>query len=396
MHQGLQGLRVLDLTSNVAGPFCTMTLGDLGADVVKIERPGRGDDARDWRPPEWNGYSTTFLSLNRNKRSIAIDLNSERGQAIVHELAREADVFVSSFRLDSMQKRRLDYETMRQINPRLIYCSITGFGSRGPESYRPGYDSILQARTGIMSFTGEEGRPPVRVGPSIVDIGTGLWSVIAILTALHLRGQTGEGQHIETSLFEVGMAWVSLQMMGYLGAGRLPRRQGSGTGMMAPYEAFATKDAYIMAAANNDQLFRRLCEALGVPELVEDERFKTNPLRVQNRDELHDLLEAVFKTNDALTWEKILVEAGVPCSRVQTLDQVAEDPQAHALGMFHTLQHPVLGEMKQVNLPFTLNRQRSLKHEAPPEVGQHTDEILAAIGYDAERIAALKADGVIA
>ena len=392
----LAGITVLDLTANVAGPFCTMTLGDLGAEVIKIERPGRGDDAREWKPPEWDGYSTTFLALNRNKRSLAVNLDTPEGQEVVRRLAEHADVLVESFKPGSLAKRGLAYEQLRDVNPRLVYCSISGFGSRGPESHRPGYDAIIQARSGIMSITGEAGRPPVRVGASIIDISTGMWATIGILAALLRRSVTGRGERVAGSLLESGFAWMGIHLTGYWGSGKVPGKFGSGAAMMAPYEAFATADDYLLLGAPNDGLFVRLCQAIGLPELPDDPRFRTNPDRVANRYELHDIIEAHLRTRPARHWEQILVEAGIPCSRVQTVDQVAVDPQAEALQAFLTIPHRVLGELRLADLPITLNGQRSARHDSPPELGEHTDELLRRYGYDDATIAALKERGVIA
>lgn len=391
----LSGIKVLDFTSNVAGPFCTMILGDLGADVIKIERPGGGDDARAWQPPSWNGYSTTFLSLNRNKRSIVVDINTAGGQELIRRMAKDADVLVESFRPNSLRKRGLGYGDLAAVNPRLVYCSISGFGSRGPESTRPGYDAIIQARSGIMGVTGEPGRPPVRVGVSIVDMGTGLWATIGILSALFRRSVTGRGEHVETSLLETGVNWMTVLLAGYMGTKEVPTKQGSGAAMMAPYEAFATKDDYILLGAPNDRLFERLCQAIEMPELLKDPRFRTNPDRVTNRHELHELIEAKLKTRPAKEWEQLLVAAGIPCSTVQSVDQVFNDPQANALEMFMNISHQVLGQMRLADLAFTLNGVRATQRLAPPELAQHTDEILRQFGLSDSEIDDLRRDGVI-
>ncbi len=391
----LDGVRVLDLTRNVAGPYCTMILGDLGAEVIKIERPDGGDDTRHWQPPAWNGYSTTYLGLNRNKRSLAVDIDHEDGRDIVLRLAREADVIVESFRRGSLSRRGLAYEQISAINPRLIYCSITGFGARGPHRDRPGYDPLIQAYSGIMSITGEAERPPVRVGPSIVDMGTGLWAALGILGSLYQRERTGRGRRIETSLLEVGVAWIGYQLAGYLGSGKVPGRMGSKVPMIAPYEVFATKDEDLFLAAPNDQIFARLCGVLGLPGLVGDARFRTNMERVAHREELHQLLEQRFKTDPATRWEGLFLEQQIPCSRIRTFAEVVTDPQVEALRLLMSLSHPSVPDLRLVDLPLTIEGQRAVRREPPPELGQHSDEILRTLGYEEARIEDLRRRGVV-
>lgn len=392
----LSGIRVLDLTRNVAGPFCTMLLGDLGASVVKVERPGQGDDTREWRPPEWNGWSTTFLGLNRNKRSLALNIESTKGQQIISDLAASADVVVESFRDDaSATKRNISYERIRDLNPSVIYCSIRAFDSGEAQKSRPGYDAIIQAASGIMSITGEPGHPPVRVGPSIVDQGTGLWSALAILGALYRRERTGEGTLIRTSLYEVGITWVGYQLVGYLGSGVVPSKLGSKTAMIAPYEAFATKDEYLFLAAPNDQLFRRLCQLLQLDHLGEDARFSTNSQRVQHRDELHELLERSLRQGRATDWEELLSAADIPCSFVRTIDQVAKDHQLQTQDMLQPVELDGLPNLRLVNLPFTMNGERSAHIEPPPSLGAQSDLILTELGYGTEDIRRLRDENII-
>jgi len=390
----LDGVRVLDLTRNFAGPFCTQVLGDLGADVVKVERPGAGDDTREWRPPDWNGVSTSFLSFNRNKRSLAVDLDHSDGQAIVQRLALRADVLVESFRRGSLAKRGLDYERLHAENARIVYCSINGFGSTGPLRDRPGYDPVVQAYSGIMSLTGEPGRRPLRTGPSIVDTGTGMWCALAVLGALYARERTGRGARIDSSLLETGVAWVGYHLAGYFATGRVPGPVGSSASMIAPYEGFATRDGYLQLAAGNNAIFARLCRVLGLPDLPADPRFRTNADRVAHRDALHEMLEAKFVTRSAREWEETLSAHEVPCSCVRTLDEVAEDPQVVALGMFPSVPHPAIPDLRLVDQPFRIDGARAARLEAPPDVGQHTDGILADLGYSAEEIASLRRRGV--
>ncbi len=391
----LDGIRVLDLTRNIAGPFCTMILGDLGADVVKVERPGAGDDAREWQPPAWNGRSTTFLGFNRNKRSLAVDLDQPDGQAIVRRLAAGADVFVESFRPGSLARRGLDYDSLRETTPRMIYCSITGFGTTGPHQDRPGYDPVVQAYSGIMSLTGEPGRPPVRTGPAIVDMGSGMWCATGVLGALFVRERTGEGCRVETSLLETGVAWIGYNLLGYLATGIVPEPVGSGAAMIAPYEAFATRDGHLQLAAGNDQIFARLCGALGMTGLPADARFRTNAERVAHRDALHEILEERFRGQTAREWEATLLAHQIPCSRVRTLDEVAADPQVEALEMLPRIPHPAIPDFRAANLPLSINGRRAVRLTPPPEVGQHTGEILETAGYSEAQIADLRRRGVI-
>jgi len=391
----LDGVHVLDLTRNFAGPFCTQILGDLGADVVKVERPGAGDDTREWRPPDWNGISTSFLSFNRNKRSLAVDLDHPDGQAIVRRLALRADVLVESFRRGSLAKRGLDYEGLHAENPRIVYCSINGFGSIGPLRDRPGYDPVVQAYSGIMSLTGEPGRRPLRTGPSIVDTGTGMWCGLAVVGALYARERTGRGVRIDSSLLETGVAWVGYHLIGYFATGRVPGPVGSSASMIAPYEGFATRDGHLQLAAGNNAIFARVCRVLALPELPTDPRFRTNADRVAHREELHEILEAKFVTRSAREWEETLSAHEVPCSYVRKLDEVAGDPQVAALSMFPSVSHPAIPGLRLVDQAFRIDGERAARLEAPPDVGQHTDSILAELGCGAEEIADLRRRQVI-
>jgi len=391
----LHGVRVLDLTRNIAGPYCTMLLGDLGAQVVKVERPDGGDDTRRWHPPSWAGYSATYLALNRNKMSIAVDLRQEEGRAIVVRLAEETDVLVESFRHGSLRSRGLDYEAVQRRNPRIVYCSITGFGAHGPHRERPAYDALIQAYSGIASITGESGRPPIRVGPSIVDMGTGLWATIGIVTALYARTTAGQGCHIKTSLLETGVAWLAYQLAGYMGSGITPGKMGSMVPMIAPYEVFATADDYFFVAAPNDAIFTRLCATIGLPELAADERFSTNAERVGHRNDLHVALEDRFRTAPAARWESALLKHDIPCSLIHNLADVLRDPQIQALDLMMRIPHDAISDLRLVNMPLTFGDHRASNCMPPPELGQHSDEILNGIGYRPAEIERLRRKGIV-
>jgi crotonobetainyl-CoA:carnitine CoA-transferase CaiB-like acyl-CoA transferase len=396
MDAPLAGLLVADLTQNVAGPYCTQVLGDMGAQIVKVERPGRGDDARAWAPPYWGRESASFMSVNRNKRSLAVDMKAPEGRDVLERLIRRADIFVQSLRAGSIEELGLGWERARALNPRLIYCSITAFGTEGPFRDRPGYDPLMQAYGGIMSINGHAGAPPARVPVSLVDMGTGMWAVTGILGALRERDRTGAGAHITTALFETAIAWTTFQMSNYLGSGERPEPQGSGTPMIAPYEAFPSRDGWVMIAAGSDALFGKCCAALGVPALATDARFSTNPGRVAHRAALVEALSAATRslaTGDLLAR---LHEAGVPTAPIQTLDQVAAHPQTDASGMLIAAKHPRLPDYRAVGLPIRWDGERPGVSRVPPLLGEHTAEVLSELGYDDSAIKELHARHVIA
>lgn len=391
----LSGIRVLDLTRNIAGPYCAMILGDLGAEVIKVERPGTGDDTREWRPPAWNGISTTFLAFNRNKKSVAVDLDRDEGRDVILRMARRSDVLLESFRRGSLERRGLDYARVSAENPRIVYCTITGFGTVGPHKDRPGYDPVVQAYSGIMSITGEPGGRPVRTGPSVVDNGTGMWAALGVVCALLARERSGRGARIETSLLDTGVTWIGYYLLGYLATGKIPKPVGTTATMIAPYEGFATRDGYLQLAAGNNRLWLRACEVLGLADLPADPRFRTNADRVAHRDELHEILEARFRTESAAHWEEVLLGEGVPCSRVRTLADVAADPQVEALGLLAPVAHPQIPDLRMVDFPVKIDGRRAAAQAPPPSVGQHTDEVLGELGYSAKEIAVLKETGAV-
>jgi crotonobetainyl-CoA:carnitine CoA-transferase CaiB-like acyl-CoA transferase len=395
MEAPLAGVLVADLTQNVAGPYCTQILGDMGAEVVKVERLGRGDDARAWAPPYWGDESATFMSVNRNKRSLAVDLKTADGRAIVERLIGRADVFVQSLRAGVVEELGLDWERARALNPRLVYCSVTAFGTDGPLRDRPGYDPLMQAYGGIMSINGHPGQPPARVPVSLVDMGTGMWAVTAILAALRERDRTGRGAQVTTALYDTALAWSVFQMTHYLASGAVPQPQGSGTAMIVPYEAFPARDEWVMIAAASDALFAKVCAALDAPELARDPRFETNPRRVEHRGELYETLAALTRARSSDEILGRLKEAGVPSAPIFTLDRVAAEPQTEASGMLVPAKHPRLSDYRAVGLPIRWDGERPPVARVPPLLGEHTAEVLAELGYDAAAIRALEERHVI-
>ena len=391
----LDGIVVADLTQNVAGPFCTQILGDMGAEVVKVERPARGDDARAWAPPYWGNESATFLAMNRNKKSLALDLKVDGGLEVLRRLIARADVFVQSLRAGALGELGLDFAGAARINPRLVYCSITAFGARGPLADLPGYDALMQAYGGLMSVNGHPGQEPARVGTSIVDMGTGMWAALGIVAALRQRDTTGHAVEVTTALFETALMWVSYHAMGYLGSGEVPQPQGSGTAMIAPYQAFPTADGYAMVAAGSDALFHRLAAALGAPRLADDARFTDNPSRVRHRGQLVAALSAItreLKTADLL--ERLRV-AGVPSAPILTVDAVLAEPQTRASGMLVGAPHPRIPDYQSVGLPILWNDHRPEVRRVPPRLGEHSADVLTWLGYTLDDVRALRAQRVI-
>lgn len=392
----LRGIRVLDLTRNLAGPYCTMILGDMGAEVIKIERPGFGDDTRNWSPPTWNGESTTFLSANRNKRSIAVDLSVPEGVKIIRKLAYQADVLVESFKPGSLEKRGLGYEDLKGKNSGLVYCSISGYGNDGPLRYSPGYDPIMQASTGMIDMTGEPDQDPVRLPIAVNDIGAGIWMVIGILSALMTRGETGRGCRVETSLFETAAWWMNYHITSYLATGVTPVRCGTGTPWLAPYEVYPASDEGLLVCVGNDNLFRGFVEELQISELATDERFATNPVRVINRVELRRIIIERFQTRTAAEWEKRLSARNIPCSRILTVADLVHNEQLQALNLLKPFPHTLIPDLRLMDLPVSQNKKRAAQQYPPPLLGEQTSTILLELGYTEDQIGEFRNKGVVA
>ena len=400
----LDGIRILDLSRVLAGPFCTQMLADLGAEVIKVERPGVGDETRTWGPPyveDPQGEDTTesayYLCANRNKRSVTVDFSQPRGVALVKRLLGRCDVLVENFKVGGLAKFGLAFEQLREEFPGLVYCSITGFGQTGPYAHRPGYDMMAQGMGGLISITGEPDRPPSKVPVAINDIMTGMYTAVAMLSAVRHRDLTGEGQHVDVGLLDVQVSWLANVASNYLVGGRIPRRLGTAHPNTVPYQVFPTEDGFIIVAANNDGQFERFCEAAGAPELLNDPDFSTNALRVRNRDRLVPKVEAVIRTRGTAAWMEALEAAGVPCAPVNTVDQVFADPQVQARGMQIRMPHPLAGEdVRLVGSPIQLSRTPVSYRRAPPTLGQHTDEVLAEVlGLGEDERNALREEGVI-
>ncbi len=389
MIMPLEGIRVVDLTAVLSGPLCTMMLGDAGADVIKVEPPS-GDQVRTWGPPFWGDQGTEFLAVNRNKRSIVLDLKTPEGKQTLFRMCEQADVLVENYRRGVPERLGIDYETMRKVNPRLVYCSISGFGDSGPRRDQAAYDSVMQAFVGIMHMTGTPGGPPVRASVSVCDVSAALYANQGILLALAARERTGRGQRVEASLFESQIALMLFRAVGYFATGKAPSgKMGSASPHLAPYEVYPTADGDIMIAALNDGLYHKLAQALGLPALASDPRFTTNALRVKNRDELNVQLKARLAERTTREWSQVITDAGVPCSGINTIADALNDPQTAARDMIMTLQHTSLGEIKVPGIPIKLSDTPGSGRRAPPLLGQHQAEVLKEFGLSAQEIEAV-------
>jgi formyl-CoA transferase len=391
----LTGITVLELANYMAGPFCGLLLADMGADVIKVENPQGGDFTRA-APPFVGGESAGFLRVNRNKRSLALDLKRKRGQALFHRLAARADVVIENFRPGTVKGLGIEYEALAKINPRLVYLSASGFGQTGPYSRRPGLDLIVQGMSGIMSVTGEQDGPPVKVGVPIVDLATALFGAYAILSALIARDRTGEGQYIDLSLFESGTALAMWESAEYWTTGEVPQRFGSGHRHSAPYQAFKTRDGYITIGGTSPKPWSALCKVLGLRVLERDPRFSNNAQRFINRQELAVLIENVTVTRTTAEWYRLLEEAGIPCGVISSYDQVLTDPHLRARNFFVDLPHPTAGMVRHLGSPARLSKTPPKMRAAAPLLGEHTDVVLQELGLSAAEIASLGQTGIVA
>lgn len=393
----LDGVRVIDLTQALAGPYCSMMLGDLGADVLKVEPPGSGDQSRGWGPPFLEGESAYFLSVNRNKRSLTLNLKHPEAQDILHQLVREADVFLANQpRLLSLRSLKIDWETLHALNPRLVYGSITGYGMTGPYAGRGGYDVIAQGESGLMTLTGEPHQGPIRYPIPIADISAGIYTVIGVLGALLVRARTGEGQFIDTSLLESQVAWLTNVGGAYFATGQRPPKLGNAHPNIVPYQPFRARDKYLIVAVGTERLWSRFCEVLGITEtLARDPRFLTNRDRLAHRAELIPLLEDIFAQDNADCWVDKLLAAEIPAGPINYVDQTLNDPHLKARGFIVELEHPLIGTVKSLGDPVNLSRTPVTYRLPPPRLGEHNGEILQKLGYSPADLERLRNEGVI-
>lgn len=396
MQHPLEGFRILDLSRVLAGPYCTMMLGDLGAEVIKVERPGVGDDTRAWGPPFADGESAYYLCANRNKKSITVNLKSPAGQEIIRQLARTSDVLVENYKVGELAALGLGYDDLKPLNPGLVYCSITGYGQTGPDKDLPGYDFVIQGRGGVMSITGEPNGEPMKVGVAIVDITAGLYAANAIQAALLARSKTGKGQAIDIALLDAQVAWLANVGSNYLVSGDPPSRFGNAHPTIVPYQSFRARDGFFCLAVGNDGQWQKLCALLNQPELAQDVRFATNPARVQHREILVPLLQALFHAQEVDFWLEEIAGAGIPCGPVQTIDQVFTDPQVLARDMIWMMSHPTAGEVSLVGSPLKLSETPVAARLHPPLLGEHTAEVLTTmLGYTTDDITRLRTENAI-
>ncbi|WP_085506120.1 CaiB/BaiF CoA transferase family protein [Thalassobacillus devorans] len=395
MTKALGNIRILDLTRVLAGPYCTMILGDLGAEVIKVEAPRGSDETREWGPPYANDVSAYYLCANRNKRAVTINLKSERGRKILKDLVKKSDVVIDNFKHTTMKKWGLDYENLKELNPQIISCSITGFGQNGPYNHLPGYDFIIQALSGLMSITGTKESGPVKVGVAISDILTGLYSAIGILAAINERNQSNKGQSIDISLFDSQVSALANVASNYLVSENIPQLLGNQHPNIVPYQVFSTLDGEIVIAVGNDGQFSRLCSLLGLEQLTNHPKFSSNSLRLQNREKLIDLISNKIKEKSTKEWNELLQDNGIPCGPINNIKDVFEDPQVKAREMALEVEHPTAGSVKLVGSPLKLSRTPVDYKRHPPLPGEHTEEVLTDMGYTLEDIEDLKGKNII-
>lgn len=391
----LQGIRVIDFSQILAGPFCTMLLADMGADVVKVEKPNGGDDTRRYGPPFIEGESAAFLTLNRNKRSIVLDLKSEQGLGVVRRMLADADVMLHNFRPGVVERMGLGYDDVSALNPAIVYCAVSGFGATGPYSQRAGFDLVAQGMSGLMSINGFPDAPPAKVGVPMADLNTGMFCAYGILTAYINRLATGKGQHVDASLLESGMAYTLYESATYFATGEVAGPLGSAHRMIAPYQAFATQDGYINIGAANQNNWERMCRAVGRDDLLDDARFASNPERMVNIQSLTPIMEETFRTQTTAHWVEVLERAGVPCGPIYNIEQVYADPHVQSRDMAVELQHPKAGGIRNIGVAVKLSDTPGSVRTPAPLLGQHTDDVLAEFGYADADIAALRQSGAL-
>ena len=394
--RALEGMVVLDATQIMAGPFCTLLLADMGADVIKVEHPDGGDDTRRMGPPFIAGESAAFLAMNRNKRSVALNLKAEDGKDLFRRLARRADVLVENFRPGTMERLGLGYEALREVNPGMIYCSISGFGQTGPYRLRGGFDLVAQGMSGLISSTGHPGGPPTKVGVPISDLNAGIYAAYGILGAYIHRLRTGRGQRIDTSLLEGAIAYTFWESAIFFATGKVPEPMGSAHRLNAPYQVFRTKDGSLSLGAANQATWERLCQAIGRPDLAADPRFRENAGRIERYQELAAILEEVFQQDTTANWLSRLEQAGVPAGPIYNLAQVYEDPHVRAREMVVELEHPVAGCVRHIGIPVKLSGTPGCIARPAPTLGQHTDEVLEWLGLDTPAVTRLRESGIVA
>jgi len=396
--KALEGIRVLDLTRALAGPFCTLMLGDHGADVIKIEIPRAGDDTRKWGPPFIGGESAYFLSINRNKRSLTLNFKEEKAREIFLKLAKDADVVVENFTPGVMGRLGLGYDAVKAINPGIVYCSISGFGQDGPYSSRPAYDQIMQGISGLMSITGEPDGEPQKVGIAVADIGAGMWAAFAVMAAIHNRSHAGEGQgqYIDISMMDAQVAWLTYQAANFFASGEPPKRLGAAHPNLVPYQAFMCQDnKYLNLAVGSERIWERFCEGMNMPELKDNPDYKTNVERSQNRGKIVPFLQEIFLKRPVNDWVEQLQKVSVPCGPINDLADVFSDPQLLYRGMYQEIAHPTLGKIKQTGIPIKFSRTPGGLDRPPPLLGEHNQEVLESLGFSSAEIEELRAKEVI-